>query len=62
MNTDLYASRFMPSVLNQGISQLLRVEISTDGTEWKDFIHIPIYKEPSLSKTDITVIDSSESE
>lgn len=48
MNTDLYASRFMPSVLNAGISQILRVEVSTDNSTWVDFIHVPISNEPTL--------------
>lgn len=55
MNTDLYASRFMPSVLNAGISQILRVEISEDNSTWVDFIHIPISNEPTLPIENIQV-------
>lgn len=55
MNTDLYASRFMPSVLNAGISQILRVEISTDNSTWVDFIHVPISNEPTLPLENIQV-------
>lgn len=55
MNTDLYASRFMPSVLNAGISQILRVEISTDNSTWVDFVHIPISNEPTLPLENIQV-------
>ena len=55
MNTDLYASRFMPSVLNAGISQILRVEISEDNSTWVDFIHVPISDEPTLALENIQV-------
>lgn len=62
MNSDLYASRFVPSILNAGVNQVLRVELSVDNANWTDFQHVPIDKEPSLSKDNILVIDSSESE
>lgn len=55
MNTDLYASRFLPSILNAGISQLLRVEISSDNSTWVDFIHVPISNEPTLELDNIQV-------
>ena len=55
MNTDLYASRFLPSILNAGISQLLRVEISSDNNTWVDFIHVPISNEPTLELENIQV-------
>lgn len=55
MNTDLYASRFLPSILNAGISQLLRVEISSDNSTWVDFIHVPISNEPTLPLENIQV-------
>ena len=55
MNTDLYAPRFMPSVLNAGISQILRVELSEDNSTWVDFIHIPISDAPTLELENIQV-------
>lgn len=55
MNTDLYASRFMPSVLNAGISQILRVEVSTDDSTWVDYVHVPISNEPTLELESIQV-------
>ena len=55
MNTDLYASRFLPSILNAGISQLLRVEISSDNSTWVDFIQVPISNEPTLELENIQV-------
>lgn len=55
MNTALYASRFLPSILNAGISQLLRVEISSDNSTWVDFIHVPISNEPTLELENIQV-------
>lgn len=57
MNTDLYASRFTPSILNAGIPQVLRVELSTDNSTWTDFVHISIDKEPTLLLTDISVVE-----
>lgn len=57
MNTDLYASRFTPSILNAGIPQVLRVELSTDNATWTDFVHVPIDKEPTLLLTDISVVE-----
>ena len=59
MNSDIYASRFMPSILNQGIGQLLRVELSEDNSTWVDFIHVPIDKEPVITDSDITVVVQS---
>ena len=58
MNTDLYASRFMPSILNAGISQLLRVELSKDNKTWGDFIHVPISAEPTLQLDNVQVVMS----
>ena len=55
MNTDLYASRFMPSILNAGISQILRVEVSTDNSTWVDLVHVPICNEPTLELENIQV-------
>lgn len=59
MNSDIYASRFMPSILNAGISQLLRVELSDDNSTWVDFIHVPIDKEPVITNSEITVVVQS---
>ena len=55
MNSDVYASRFLPSILNAGISQILAVQISTDNTTWVDFLHMPITASPSLDKAHVTV-------
>ena len=57
MNTDLYASRFTPSILNAGIPQVLRVELSADNATWTDFVYISIDKEPTLLLTDISVVE-----
>lgn len=56
MNTDIYASRFMPSILNAGISQLLRVELSQNNSTWGDFIHVPISAEPVLETGNIQIV------
>ena len=58
MNTDLYSSRFLPSVLNSGISQVLRIEISINKSDYVDFVHIPISASPSLALDNIEVVVS----
>lgn len=59
MGDDVYASRFMPSILNAEISSLLSVQVSTDGTTWTDTVHMPIDGAPTLS-TDNILIEVSE--
>ena len=59
MNTDLYASRFTPSVLNAGIRQILRVEVSADNSTWVDYVHVPISNEPTLELENIQVVVAS---
>ena len=59
MNSDLYASRFMPSVLNAGIRQILRVEVSADNSTWVDYVHVPISNEPTLELENIQVVVAS---
>lgn len=56
MNSDVYASRFIPSITNAGIAQVLNVQLSVDGgSTYSDFIHIPITDSPVLSADTITV-------
>lgn len=55
MNSDVYASRFLPSILNAGIASLLSVQLSTDGVTWEDYIHIPINGSPTLNKDNISI-------
>ncbi len=55
MNSDVYSSRFMPSILNKGINQILRVELSKDKQVWTDFVHVPIDKDPVITDDEITV-------
>jgi uncharacterized phage protein gp47/JayE len=59
MNSDVYASRFLPSILNAGVNQILSVELSTDGTSWNDFIHIPITASPSVDSANISIVVNS---
>lgn len=61
MNDDVYASRFLPSILNAGVSSLLSVQLSTDGTNYEDYIHIPIDASPTLTQANI-IINLIESE
>lgn len=55
MFTDLYASRFMPSILNTGISNVLSVHVSFDGVNWTNQVHIPIDAEPVLLLENIQI-------
>ena len=56
MNDEVYASRFLPSVLNAGINNVLGVQISLDGETWGSQIHIPIDKNPVLLDENIQII------
>ncbi len=55
MNSDIYASRFLSSILNVGIESLLSVQLSTDGVTWKDYLHIPINGSPTLTKNHVLI-------
>jgi len=55
MGQDIYASRFLPSILNKNISSLLSVQISLDNQAFSDYVHIKIDKEPYIDKSNITV-------
>ena len=55
MGQDIYASRFLPSILNKDISSLLSVQISLDNQTFSDYVHIKIDKEPYIDESNITV-------
>lgn len=55
MGQDIYASRFLPSILNKNISSLLSVQISLDNQVFSDYVHIKIDKEPYVDESNITV-------
>ena len=55
MGQDIYASRFLPSILNKNISSLLSVQISLDNKTFSDYVHIKIDKEPYIDESNITV-------
>lgn len=55
MNDDLYSSRFTPSILNAGITNVLTVQLSLDGSEWINNIHIPITANPTLDLNNIII-------
>lgn len=54
MGETVLASRFIPSVLNAGISQVVSVQVSTDGSGWGDQVYVPITGAPTLDAADIT--------
>ena len=49
------ASRFIPSVLDSGISQVVKIQVSTDGQSWSETAYMPITGDPSLTSEHITV-------
>ena len=55
MNDDLYSSRFTPSILNAGITNVLTVQLSLDGSTWVNNVHIPITANPTLDQSHITI-------
>lgn len=55
MNDDLYSSRFTPSILNAGITNVLTVQLSLDGSEWVNNIHVPITANPTLDLNNIII-------
>ena len=55
MGTTILASRFIPSVLNAGISQVVRIMVSTNGKTWGETVYVPIIGNPVLTSEHITV-------
>ena len=49
------ASRFIPSVLDSGISQVVKIQVSTDGQSWSETAYMPITGNPTLTSDRITV-------
>ena len=49
------ASRFIPSVLDSGISQVVKIQVSTDGQVWGETAYMPITGNPTLTSDRITV-------
>lgn len=55
MGTTILASRFIPSVLNAGISQVVRIQVSTGGKTWGETVYVPITQNPVLTEAHIAV-------
>ena len=58
MGTDLYSSRFYPSILGLGVSEVESItlaDLSTSPETWGNFLHIPIDRAPSLSADNVSV-------
>ena len=49
------ASRFIPSVLDSGISQVVKIQVSADGETWGETAYMPITGNPTLTADRITV-------
>lgn len=55
MGTDLYSSRFLPSLLNAGIQTVLGVQLSLNNETWGSQVHIPIDRNPTLVDANISI-------
>ena len=55
MGTTVLASRFIPSILDAGVSQVVRIMVSTDGQAWSETAYMPITGNPTLTSDRITV-------
>ena len=55
MGTTVLASRFIPSILDAGVSQVVRVTVSTDGKTWSETAYVPITQNPVLTEAHIAV-------
>lgn len=55
---DLYASRFYPVILAQGVTQLVSIEVAApvETPTWTDFVHIRIDQAPQLVRDSVQVI------
>lgn len=63
MNDNIYASRFSISIMNAGILSVLSIELSTDGENWVNSVHVPIDKNPTMALSNVTVVlDTDEEE
>lgn len=49
------ASRFIPSVLDSGISQVVKIQVSADGQSWSETAYVPITQNPVLTEAHIAV-------
>ena len=49
------ASRFIPTVLDSGIAQVVRILVSTDGQSWSETAYMPITGNPTLTADRISV-------
>ena len=49
------ASRFMPSVLDSGIAQVVHILVSTDGQSWSETAYMPITGNPTRTAGRVTV-------
>ena len=55
MGTTVLASRFIPSILDAGVSQVVRITVSTDGKTWSETAYVPITQNPVLTEAHIAV-------
>lgn len=60
MGDTVYASRFYQSVLDAGLTQLIKIELSLDGVTYSDNISFNLNQMPSIAANDITFVEVTE--
>ena len=53
MGDTIYATRFSISIQNLGVTSLLDLDVSLDGSSWSDSAYVPIDKNPTLLASDV---------
>ena len=53
MGDTIYATRFSISIQNLGVTSLLDLDVSLDGSSWSDSVYVPIDKNPTLLTSDV---------
>lgn len=53
MGDTIYATRFSISIQNLGVTSLLDLDVSLNGSSWSDSAYVPIDKNPTLLASDV---------
>lgn len=55
MGDTIYATRFSISIQNLGVTNLLNLDVSLDGSSWSDSVYVPINRSPTLLTSDVII-------
>lgn len=61
MGDHLHASRFYQSAITAGLTDLLKIELSTDGTTWSEILNFTIKQMPTLVAANISYTEATSS-